>query len=280
MTEEFSYKIYDAINIAKTSDGKIIQATVYLGKASVAGVNGASNTFFSNLSSENQCSSTFIFGSLVGGRNLSITPATATDPYVYLDGRWYDFKASGYNSTYIPANNILSNIEIDSELGKITLYLKNITSDGSLLFESPSQVVTEETEASISPYNESNYADIILKAHRYDCANVCGPTGLFAGRKGIPGKSDTIFVFKTIFGGRCIKVDYNDDFITINYDVSGSNCVPGSYNGGSLPVAYPSAGSCDAYGFSTVSQTQSWRFVSNPLIDSICPSSDNSIFSY
>lgn len=240
INNQFPFKIYECQNLANT------EAYVYLGKAALAGLNGATSSYFPDQVDRN-CSTTFLFASIVGGRNVRVDPATEEDPYIYIDARWYSFRPCGNDSsTGWPANSILSSVS-SSEAGDITVYVKSLTTDGSVVIEggNDSFVWSDQGQAG-DPFNDPSFCDLTLRTHRYDCANCCGPNGVYAGRKGIPGKSDVLFMFKSIFAGYCITIDYDGCSYTVNYDVE--NCDPCLFcEDGPPPTAIESApnGACD-----------------------------------
>lgn len=218
---QFPFKIYEARNLANT------EAYVYLGKAALAGLNGADESFFPEAVDRN-CFTTFLFASIVGGRNVRVDPATENDPYVYVDSRWYNFRPCDNEAiTGWAANNVLSSVKT-TDFGDVTAYFKTITTDGSIVIEGGNDTFVWSDMGPVgNPFNDESFCDIILKTHKYDCANCCGDEGVYAGRKGIPGKSDVLFMFKSIFAGHCIDIEYDGCSYIINYDLE--NCDPCLY---------------------------------------------------
>ena len=191
---QFPFKIYEAANAASTD------AHVFLGKASIAGINGQSKDFFPELA-ENNCFTTFVFASIVGGKNVRITPASASDPFIYIDSRWYDFKPCGN-----PITSIFHSVEYND--GDINVFLKSITSDGSIVIEVGDSFAWSD-QGPQGIYDGG--CSITLKAHKYFCLNECANSGVYSRTVGIPGASDAHFFFKSIVGGDCISVVDNGD---------------------------------------------------------------------
>ena len=201
---QFPYKIYEAAN-AGSAD-----AHVFLGKASVAGLNGASEDFFPELAEDN-CYTTFLFASIVGGKNVRIQPATAGNPYILVDSRWYDFKPCSN-----PATSIFHSVEYGSN-GDINVFLKSVTTDGSVVIE----VGDNFTWSDSGPQGEyDGGCTITLSTHKYFCENECGGGGggVFHGTVGVPGASDVTFLFKSIIGGTCIDVEDTGTTLVVNFN--------------------------------------------------------------
>lgn len=225
---QFPFKIYEARNLASS------EAYVYLGKAAIAGYNGADENYFSHQADAN-CYTTFLFASIVGGKNVRIDAASEEDPYLYVDSRWYDFRPCGFETndqSAWPANSILSHIDY-KDTGDVTVYFKSITSDGSIVIEGGnSSFVWSDQGPQNDQFNSSNINDcnLTLKTHKYVVANACETNGLVASTQGVPGASDVVFYLKSIVGGTCIKVDDNGDNLIISFDVNNCNpCNPSSY---------------------------------------------------
>jgi len=216
---EFPFKIYEARNLAST------EAYVYLGKASIAGLNGADENYFSHQADSN-CFTTFLFASIVGGRNVRIDAASEEDPYIYIDSRWYDFRPCGVETndqTAWPANSILSHVDY-KDSGDVTVYFKSITSDGSIVIHGGnSSFVWSDEGPQGDSLNSGNDCNITLSTHKYIVANVCESNGLVASTQGVPGASDVIFYLKSIVGGSCIKVEDDGSNLIISYDIGACN---------------------------------------------------------
>lgn len=215
----FPFKIYEATNAASTD------AHVYLGKASVAGINGSDTDFFPQLADQN-CFTTFVFASIVGGKCVRVDPATEEDPYIYVDSRWYDFRPCGVetsNPEEWPANSIISSVDYVEATGDTVVFFRNLETDGSIVIEIGDFVWSDQGPQGDLNNNREACA-INLKAHKYFCANECEPNGVFARTQGVPGASNTAFFFKSIVGGQCIDVTDNGKEIIISFDVA--NCNP------------------------------------------------------
>ena len=163
---------------------------------------------------EENCFTTFLFASIVGGKNVRVQPATEDNPYILIDSRWYDFKPCGNEVT-----SIFDHLEYDDN-DDITVFLKSLTSDGSVVIN----VGDNFSWSDQGPQGEyDGSCTITLSTHRYYCENVCEPTeggGVFHGTQGVPGASDVEFLFKSIVGGDCIKVEDTGQTIIVSFDVS------------------------------------------------------------
>jgi len=94
----FNYSIYEARNLAAT------ESYVFLGKGNVNDT---------KISTENKCSSTFLFASIIGGKNTRIDSASENEPYIMIDTKWYAFRSAGNDSlNLISANNVISRTEM------------------------------------------------------------------------------------------------------------------------------------------------------------------------
>lgn len=198
VSNNMPFKIYEAKNAATT------EAYVYLGKTSIASVNGATTNYFA--AQNENCYTTFLFASLIAGKNIRIDPATEKDPFIYLDSRFYDFRPCGATSSdpfTWPKNSILSSVEHNG--GDITVYLKNITTDGTI------NVQSEDCK-------------IKLSVNKYRAANICDTNGVLRKTEGVPGASDVVFYFKSIVAGNCITVNDTGDSLVIGFDRD--NCDP------------------------------------------------------
>lgn len=229
---QFPFKVYEVRNLATT------EAYVYLGKAAIAGLNGAEENYFSHQAEEN-CFSTFLFASLVGGRNIRIDAATEEDPFIYIDSRWYDFRPCGNESndpTTWPANNILSTVQY-KDTGDVVVYFKGITSDGSIVIKGGNSSFVWSDEGPQGDQlnsGDSKDCNLTLSTHKYTMANVCDTNGLVASTQGVPGASDVVFYLKSIIGGNCIDVSDAGDRLIISFN-SECACNSQGYVGGPEP---------------------------------------------
>jgi hypothetical protein len=105
--ENTNFKIYDVGNLGS---GK---SNLFIG-----------NTYISDVTKNKNDFSTFLFASLVGGRNIRIDQATEKDPYIFIDARFYTFKPYNYYVS-LSNNEPLSNLE--ATYGNTSdVYLKTI----------------------------------------------------------------------------------------------------------------------------------------------------------
>lgn len=213
------YKIYEAANAASTD------AHVFLGKASIAGINGAKVNYYPHLAEET-CYTTFVFASIVSGKNVKVEPATEDDPYIYIDSRWYDFRPCGVETadpTSWPANSIISSVDY-SDTGDIQVNFKNLTTDGSIVLEIGNSFVWSDQGP--QGINDGSCA-IKMSTHKYyasNCPSTTGGVGLLKETIGVPGASDVEFVFKKLTAGNGISLTDTGELIVINLDLA--NYVP------------------------------------------------------
>lgn len=188
---QFPFKIYEAVNAG--SGG----ANVFLGKASIAGVNGNKESFFPELAEAN-CFTTFVFASIVGGKNVRVTPATEDDPYIYVDSRFYCFEPCAD-----PATSVLADVQYGGT-GDVTVFMKSLVSDGSIIIQ-------------------GGDCQISLSTHKYYSQNICQNAGVYSSTVGVPGASDVTFLFKSVLGGDCISVVDTGETLVVNYDLAACN---------------------------------------------------------
>jgi hypothetical protein len=128
--------VYEPRNMAN------IPGNVYLGKTFSLDLEIHKNlNYEQKVASKENCENTLLFASIIGGTNVRIDPATARDPYLYIDAKWFDLKPYDYyvewNTKYdppsdsnlhqyietlqsqisnvIPNNNVLSSVEYKYE---------------------------------------------------------------------------------------------------------------------------------------------------------------------
>lgn len=115
------FKIYEVGNLAA------VPANIFVGKTFISD-NG------SNTRTKENCYSTFLFASIVGGKNIRVDQATEKDPYIFIDAKFFNFKPFNY---YIDSLNGISNSVLenkydpDSKLEYKDTIIENITQDNS-----------------------------------------------------------------------------------------------------------------------------------------------------
>lgn len=133
------FKIYQVKNKAGQ------QAYVYMGKPKDDPASGES--FYPHMFSGAKCEDVYLFTTLVGSKNVRLTPSTLKprsetnnevlkDPFVHLDTRWYHFRYPGRENDVpenLPPNNF---IKYHSGVrGDYTVEWRKLTSDGSVLIK-------------------------------------------------------------------------------------------------------------------------------------------------
>jgi hypothetical protein len=229
---QFPYKIYQARNPS-------VPAYIYLGKAAI------SNYFFPN-QARKDCQDVFIFATLVGGKNIKITAATETDPYIYIDTRWTNFVSSPDTSG---SYSFLKNSTVDNNF-TLSANFRTINSDGSLLIKSGAKskffwnglehVEDPDITQDISCQTEGATKEdgqIIIK--RYDYTLRDSPiTKPFWDKKSVSliddkivnqDKYKVLLQLKSIVGSECIKVE-NTERNTIKISFNKDNCPCGCFD--------------------------------------------------
>lgn len=185
------FTVYSARNADSAKAG------TYLGKASKKTNEYGSVDYFPGLA--RSCSSVFIFARIVGTRNTKITRPTIDNPYIYVSTRGYFVeKIPGYEST-----------SILHDYTDYTATLRTLATDGSI-------VISENTRH-----------DYQLEALTYDFDNVCNVNGLFYRRLGVPGKSDVMWMMKTIRGSDHMTVNSTEEQVTVSFSGEGSGVISG-----------------------------------------------------
>ena len=176
------FTIYNARNADSSPAG------TYLGQASKKTDLKGSYDYFPNLA--RTCATVFIFATIVGTRNTKITRPTVDNPYVYVSTRGYFVeKISGYEST-----------SILHDYADYTATLRTLATDGSIIIK------------------ENVRHDYELEALTYDFDNVCNVNGLFYRRLGVPGKSDVVWMMKTVIGSDYMSVNDADTALNISFN--------------------------------------------------------------
>jgi len=119
------FRIYEVGNLAS------VPANVFVGKTFIADDGTNRNT-------KENCYSTFLFASIVGGKNVRVDQATENDPYVFIDVKFFNFKPFDY---YIDVLAGSTNEELESKFAPNgesynDTIIESVTqnSDGDVLF--------------------------------------------------------------------------------------------------------------------------------------------------
>jgi hypothetical protein len=175
-------------------------------------------TYISNIVNTNKSKNdftTFLFASLVGGRNVRIDQATEKDPYIFIDSRFYTFKPYSYYVNFIN-NKTLQTIEetfasndvflktiiksIEHSNGDITINTKNIEGDSKLVI-----------------HTDKLKNELILKAADYNLKNTTDsdPKSLalkILTKKSKDNNNNTVFHINKLIEGNCLKLEQIIEF--------------------------------------------------------------------
>lgn len=191
-----TFKVYDIGNLGSS------RSFVYLG-----------GTYISKIFNTDKSKSdftTFLFASLVGGRNVRIDQATEKDPYIFIDSRFYTFKPYSYyvdfsNNTPLQtledmfASNdvflktIIKSIENSS--GDITINTKNIEGDSKLVIHTDK--LKNELILKAAEYNLKNTTDIDSKSLALKILT----------KKSKDTDNNTVFHVNKLIEGNCLKLE-------------------------------------------------------------------------
>jgi hypothetical protein len=237
----FEFKVYQAKNPSTP-------AYTYLGKSTNAGVFGAQTSKFPHQTQKN-CHDVFIFATIIGGKNIKITPATETDPYIYLDTRWYNFDSSIKTNPQTNTYEIFKGIEKNDNKFTLTVKFKTLTSDGSVLIKSnaKSSFFWDGKQNIIDPdftdnigCDDNNITDdngnIVIKRRDYTLKDNPISDPLWNKRsvsliddKVIDNELYTAkLMLKSLIGSECIKVEKTDRG-TIKISFDNNNCQRGCF---------------------------------------------------
>lgn len=211
------FKIYSAVNLGSS------EGMVFLGKTST----DQDNSKFARTLPEDyyaNCFSTFNFASIVPGNCTRIDIATESDPSIMIDSKWFDFRPyvdmSGQQELW-PKNNSLKNINY-ADNGDFTAFMSSIETDGTVVINGKeSGFIWADTGV----VGNDNYCTFVLQAWKYKCENVREP-GPFYGTIGTPGKSNTIFLFRSLIGGQDIDVKDFGTYLKVYYTKGASSIFP------------------------------------------------------
>lgn len=202
------FKIYSAINLGSN------EGMVFLGKTST----DITNSSFTRTLPEDyyaSCFSTFNFASIVPGNCSRIDIATESDPSIMIDLKWFDFRpatdASG-EQLFWPKNNALKNINY-ADNGDFTAFMNSLSTDGTVVINGKENGFIWSDSGIVG---DDNYCTFVLQSWKYNCINIKEP-GPFYGSIGTPGKTNVIFLFRSVIGGRNIDVKDFGTYLKVYY---------------------------------------------------------------
>lgn len=192
------YKVFEPRNLGNTP------SYVYLGKSISDDLDKTKSVTVRDKEklSEN-CYTTFLWASLVGGKGIRIDPPTRTDPYTFIDQKWFDLRPFKYWLSWqknargpidgekyfeyieelkgkvdetLPYNNALAQRDVFENDVDPVYYIRRIISDGSVIVNANngrffwgSDGKAHGEESNINPTDE-----IELQAHEYrvECVQI------------------------------------------------------------------------------------------------------------
>lgn len=166
------------------------KVNVYMGVASRSN-NATTSDYFPH--QVVACKTTYLFASLVGTRNVKITRPTTKDPYIYVETR-----EVVPTSCYKPTSLLQSG-------GPGGIMLRTITTDPTITIEE----------------HGCNYG---FSTFRYFVQNACSMNGVYYGTIGVPGQTNVIWQFKSIYPGSCITMEDNGCRLKFSFDQE--SCCP------------------------------------------------------
>jgi len=145
------FKVYDINNFSN------IGSNVYIGSTYIANI--------STSKTEKTDFTTYLFASIVGGRNIRIDQPTEKEPYIFIDSRFYHFKPYSY---YVDFNN-----NIDINLLETTNYSLNNSILKSINYINGDVYVNIKNIESpnITIYIDFKTNELTLKAPEYNLKN-------------------------------------------------------------------------------------------------------------
>ena len=202
------FKIYSAVNLGSS------EGMVFLGKTST----DANNSKFNRTVPEDYyaaCFSTFNFASIVPGNCTRIDIATENDTSIMIDSKWFDFRpyvdASGQQELW-PRNNALTSVDY-ADAGNFTALMSSLSTDGTVVINGKeSGFIWSDA----GPIGNDDYCTFVLQSWKYRCLNL-GEPGPFYGNIGTPGKTNVIFLFRSVIGGTNVEVKDYGTYLKVFY---------------------------------------------------------------
>jgi hypothetical protein len=202
------FKIYSAVNLGSS------EGMVFLGKTST----DVTNSKFARTLPEDYyaaCFSTFNFASIVPGNCSRIDIATESDPSIMIDLKWFDFRpytdASGDQENW-PKNNTLNSIDY-AVGGDFTALLSSLSTDGTVVINGKESGFIWSDSGKVG---NDGYCTFVLQSWKYTCSNIAEP-GPFYGTVGTPGKTNAVFLFRSVIGGQNIDVKDYGTYLKVFY---------------------------------------------------------------
>jgi len=202
------FKIYSAVNLGSR------EGMPFLGKTST----DVDNSKFLRTLPEDyyaDCFSTFNFASIVPGSCVRIDIATEDDPSIMVDSKWFDFRpyvdASGDQDLW-PLNNALNTVDY-ADNGDFTARMSSLATDGTVVINGKENGFTWSDAGSVG---SDDYCTFVLQSWKYKCLNIAEP-GPFYGTIGTPGKTNVIFLFRSVIGGTNIDIKDYGTYLKVFY---------------------------------------------------------------
>ena len=203
------FKIYSAVNMGSN------EGMVFLGMTDSGLPNTPGFTYSVPENYYTGCFSTFNFASIVPGNCSRIDIATEADPNILIDLRWFDFRpsvdASGEQELW-PKNNALNSINYALD-GDFTALMSSLSTDGTVVINgAESKFIWSDS----GPQGNSNYCTFVLQSWKYNCQNLAEP-GPYYASIGTPGKTDVVFLFRSLIGGQNIDIKDFGTYLQVFY---------------------------------------------------------------
>jgi hypothetical protein len=249
------FRLYDVGNLSS------YRSFIYLGSTYIANI--------SNTDKTKSDFSTFLFGSIVGGKNVRIDQATEKDPYIFIDVRYYTFKPYNYYVNFIANSNLtdLENNFLPNETNFRKSVINKIEISNNDLIVSVKKIGSDNK---IIIHSSKNGDELILKAAEYDLRNnnEGDPKSLAVKvltRKSKDEYGNNQFHINKLIEGNCLKLDQILEFTWVDVFSSSSSSLSNS-SVSSISISDSSESvilSSDSSDSSILNESSSFSLISN-----------------
>jgi hypothetical protein len=218
---------FEVKNLATT------EGFVYVGKSSLVDVPQKQKT----LKEGDNCFATFMFGTLVPGRNIRIDKPTDIDPNVFVDAKFFDFEPY---TPQLSASNLLSYTQASS--GDMSYFFKSIINDGStsaagwIVLEASDEsfytgydgvIYYKQTDGTYTTTPVATSPDAIsIKTHTFDIKNTSAfNPGLYT-HKTTDKYGNTTFYINKLIAGKCVQVRDTGNTLQLRFDEECARPIP------------------------------------------------------
>lgn len=230
--------VFEVANLAN-GDG-----FVYVGKSSLVDNNSGNKT----LKEGSNCLSTFLFGSIIPGRNIRLDIPTEVDPNTFIDAKFFDFQSY---SPLISGSCTLGKTQDTS--GDVSYYFRALKNDGSS--DLMSWTIIEADDASFyigydgktyykqadGSYSLSivatNPNSLILKTHTLDVTNSFSFMPSLYTHKTADEYGNTTFYLNKIIAGPGLTIHDDGDTLRLDFDYKKAQptpCCDSNYQGADI----------------------------------------------